>query len=148
MEQLTDEQQLTGLELVQAMFEGRLPPPGVMRTLGIEGAQAADGRVAFAMEPGREHGNPLGTTHGGVVATLLDSAMTCAVHTKLPAGAMPTTLEISVRFLKPIPPGIGRIVAEGVAVQVGSRIGTAEGRVTGPDGTLYATGTTTCMVLT
>jgi uncharacterized protein (TIGR00369 family) len=147
MEQLTAEA-LTGLELIRAMFDGRLPPPGVMLTLGIEGARAEEGQVAFAMEPGPEHGNPLGTTHGGVLATLLDSAMTCAVHTTLPAGAMPTTLEISVRFLKPIPPGIGRIEATGTAVQVGSRVGTAEGRITGPDGTLYATGTTTCLVLT
>jgi uncharacterized protein (TIGR00369 family) len=89
----------------------------------------------------------MGTTHGGILATLLDSAMTCAVQSMLPAGSVPTTLEISVRFLKPIPPGLGRIEAEGVAVQVGSRVGTAEGRITGPDGTLLATGSTTCLVL-
>jgi uncharacterized protein (TIGR00369 family) len=137
----------TGVELVQAMFDGRLPPPGALLTLGMEGVHVEEGRVVFALDPGPEHGNPMGTTHGGILATLLDSAMTCAVHSKLPAGAWPTTLEISVRFLRPIPPGSGRIEAEGVAVQVGSRVGTAEGRITGADGTLYATGTTTCLVL-
>jgi uncharacterized protein (TIGR00369 family) len=147
MEQLTDAPQLSGLELIQSIFEGRLPPPGAMVTLGIEGARAEEGRVTFVMEPGHQHANPMGTTHGGILATMLDSAMTCAVQTKLPAGSLPTTLDISVRFLRPIPPGVGRVEAEGVAVQVGNRVGTAEGRITGPDGTLYATGTTTCLVL-
>jgi uncharacterized protein (TIGR00369 family) len=145
MEQLTEG--ASGVELIQAIFEGRLPRPGAAVTLGIEGLHAEEGRVVFALDPGPEHGNPMGTTHGGVLATMLDSAMTCAVHSKLPAGAWPTTLEISVRFLRPIPAGTGRIEAEGVAVQVGSRVGTAEGRITGADGTLYATGTTTCLVL-
>jgi uncharacterized protein (TIGR00369 family) len=137
----------TGVELVQAIFDGRLPAPGVTHLLGMRGVSADEGRVVFALEPGPEHGNPMGTTHGGVLATLLDSAMTCAVHTMLPAGAWPTTLELSVRFLRAVPPKLGRIEAEGVAVHVGSRVGTAEGRITGPDGTLYATGTTTCTVL-
>jgi uncharacterized protein (TIGR00369 family) len=146
MTQLTKEAP-SGVELIRAMLDGRVPPPGALVTLGMEGVSAETGRVVFALEPGPEHGNPMGTTHGGILATLLDSAMTCAVQSMLPAGSVPTTLEISVRFLKPIPPGLGRIEAEGVAVQVGSRVGTAEGRITGPDGTLLATGSTTCLVL-
>jgi uncharacterized protein (TIGR00369 family) len=146
MTQLTEAP--TGVGLLQAMFAGQVPPPGAMVTLGMEGVSAEAGRVVFALEPGPEHGNPMGTTHGGILATMLDSAMTCAVQSRLPEGVWATTLDISVRFLKPIPPGIGRIEATGTAVQVGSRVGTAEGRITGPDGTLYATGTTTCLVLT
>jgi uncharacterized protein (TIGR00369 family) len=137
----------TGVELIQAIFDGRLPQPGAAVTLGMEGVSAEAGRVVFALEPGPEHGNPMGTTHGGVLATMLDSAMTCAVQSRLPAGVWATTLELSVRFLKPIPPGVGRVQAEGTAVQVGGRVGTAEGRLTGPDGTLYATAATTCLVL-
>ena len=101
----------------------------------------------FGIDPGPQHGNPMGTTHGGILATLLDSAMTCAVQSKLPAGAWPTTLELSVRFLKAVPPGVGRVEATGTALQVGARVGTAEGRLTGPDGTVYAVAQTTCLVL-
>jgi uncharacterized protein (TIGR00369 family) len=137
----------TGLELLQAISDGRLPGPGVATLIGMEIVSVEDGRVVFALDPGPEHGNPMGTTHGGILATLLDSAMTCAVQSKLPAGAWPTTLELSVRFLKPIPPGLGRVEATGTTVQVGSRVGTAEGRLTGPDGTLYAAAQTTCLVL-
>lgn len=137
----------TGLELIQAIFDGRLPQPGAALTLGFEGVSAEAGRVVFAMDPGPEHGNPMGTTHGGVLSTLLDSAMTCAVQSMLPAGIWATTLELSVRFHKPIPPGVGRVEAEGRAIQVGGRVGAAEGRITGPDGTLYATASTTCLVL-
>jgi uncharacterized protein (TIGR00369 family) len=145
MEQLTEA--ATGVELIQAIFDGRLPPPGAMVSLGIYGASAEEGRVVFAMHPGADHTNPDGSTHGGVLATMLDSAMTCAVLSMLPAGHRTTTLEISVRFLRPVPPGIGRIEAEGVAIHVGRRVGTAEGRITGAHGTLYATATTTCLVL-
>ena len=140
-------EQPTGLELIQAIFDGRLPQPGAAITLGMRGVSAAAGRVVFAMEPGTQHTNPMGTTHGGVLATMLDSAMTCAVLSLLPPGSVTTTLDISVRFLRPVPPGLGTIEAEGTAVQVGSRVATIEGRITGPDGTLYATGTSSCLVL-
>ena len=142
-----DLSRLTGLETMQLIAAGELPPPRIAHLLGMDIATVEDGRVVFGLEPGDEHANPMGTTHGGILATLLDSAMTCAVHTRLPAGAWPTTLEISVRFLRAVPPGVGRVEAIGTAVQVGSRVGTAEGRLVGPDGTLFATGTTTCLVL-
>jgi uncharacterized protein (TIGR00369 family) len=145
MEQRTEDP--TGLELIRAIIDGRLPPPGAAVTIGFELVSAEPGRVVFTMEPGRQHANPQGTTHGGLLATLLDSAMTCAVLSMLPAGSGATTLEISVRFLRAVPPGVGPVQAEGTVVQVGSRVGTAEGRLTGADGTLYATATTTCLVL-
>jgi uncharacterized protein (TIGR00369 family) len=145
VEQLTEG--ASGVELIRAIFEGRLPRPGLAVLLGMDGVSADEGRVSFALEPGPEHANPMGTVHGGVAASMLDSAMTCAVQTRLPAGAAPTTLDLAVKFLRPILPGSGRITAEGVAVSVGNRVGTAEGRITGADGTVYATGTTTCLIL-
>ena len=140
-------EQPTGLELLQAIFEGRLPRPAAGTLIGMRGVSVEEGRVVFELEPGPEHANPMGTTHGGILATILDSAMTCAVHSVLPAGRVPTTLDLQVRYLRPVPPGMGRLEAEGRAVHVGGRVGTAEGRVTGEDGTLYATATTSCMVL-
>lgn len=145
MEQLTEAP--SGLELIRAIFDGRLPPAPVATLLRMAGATADEGRVTFTLDPRREHGNPMGTIHGGILATMLDSAMTCAVHTMLPAGSHPTTLELSVRFLRPVLPHGPVLEAVGLAVQVGRRVGTAEGRITGPDGTLYATGSTTCLIL-
>ena len=145
MTQLTERP--TGLELLQAVFDGHLPPPGVAPLLGMEGVSAEVGRVVFALDPTHEHTNPLGTVHGGILATLLDSAMTCAVFTSLPAGTTTTTVVLSVRYVKAAQPGGQRLLAEGGVVHLGRRLATAEGRVTGPDGTLYATANTTCMLL-
>jgi uncharacterized protein (TIGR00369 family) len=145
VEQLTEG--ASGLELIRAIFEGRLPRPGLGILLGMDGVSVEEGRVTFALDPRTEHGNPLGTVHGGVLASMLDSAMTCAVHTLLPSGSSPTTLDLAVKFLRPVLPGSGRITAEGVAVNVGRRVGTAEGRIVDEAGRLYATGTTTCLVL-
>ena len=139
-------EQPTGVELVRAIFDGRLEAPGAARLLQMHGESAEEGRVVFALEPGPLHANPMGTTHGGILATMLDSAMTCAVHTMLPAGKVPTTLDLSVRYLRPASPAVGELRAEGLAVHVGGRIATAEGRITDADGTVYATGTTSCMV--
>ena len=145
MKQLTEAP--TGLELIQAIFDRRLPPPGVATLLGMDGLDAEEGRVSFTLEPNHTHTNPYGTVHGGILATLLDSAMTCAVQSVLPFGALPTTVELSVRYVKPVPPDGRRLRTEGTVIHVGTRLGTAEGRVTDDDGALYATGTTTCMIL-
>jgi uncharacterized protein (TIGR00369 family) len=138
---------VTGLERIRAIFEGRLPPPGTAELLGLRGVAVEEGRAVFALEPGPEHANPMGITHGGILATMLDSAMTCAVHSTLPEGRYPTTLDVSVRFLRAVPPGVGRLEAEGRAVHVGGRTGTAEGRITDENGRLIATGTTSCLIL-
>jgi uncharacterized protein (TIGR00369 family) len=138
---------MTGLELIRAIFEGRLPAPGTATLLGLAGVEVEEGRAVFALEPGPQHTNPMGITHGGILATMLDSAMTCAVHSTLPEGRYPTTLDVSVRFVRAVPPGSGRLTAEGRAVHVGGRTGTAEGRITDEAGTLYATGTTSCLIL-
>ena len=107
----------------------------------------SEGRVVFALEPAEYHYNPLGTVHGGVMATLLDSAMGCVVQSMLPAGTSYTTLELKVNYLRPITSKTGIVYCEGKIIHVGGRVATAEGRLTGADGKLYAHGTTTCIIL-
>jgi uncharacterized protein (TIGR00369 family) len=115
--------------------------------LGIWITEVSEGRVVFATEPSEYHYNPLGTVHGGVIATLLDSALGCAVQSMLPAGTSYTTLELKVNYLRPITEKTGTIYAEGKIIHVGGRIATAEARLTDAKGKLYAHATTTCIIL-
>ncbi|HEY8466861.1 MAG TPA: PaaI family thioesterase [Solirubrobacterales bacterium] len=137
----------SGLEYMRAIAAGEIPPPPIAVTLRMAPVEVEEGRVAFAGTPGEEHFNPIGTVHGGYVATLLDSAMGCAVHTTLPAGVGYTTLTLEVKFVRAIGLEVGRLDCAAEVVHAGRRQATAEGRVTGPDGRLYAHGTTTCMIL-
>jgi uncharacterized protein (TIGR00369 family) len=137
-----------GLELLSAMAAGELPPPPIARLLGMELEVVEAGRVVFALEPGEYLYNPLGSVHGGVSATLLDSAMGCAVHSMLPAGAAYTTLELKVNYVRPIVMTTGRVLAEGTVVHRGGTVSTAEGRITSAaDGRLLAHASTTCLIL-
>jgi uncharacterized protein (TIGR00369 family) len=138
----------TGLALWQAIAAGELPPPPVARLLGFDDIESvAEGRVVFRMPPAEEHLNPLGTVHGGVLTALLDSAMGCAVHTTLPAGAMYTTLELKVNFLRPALAGGGVLRAEGSVVHRGATIALAEAQITDAEtGKLVAHATSTCLI--
>ena len=138
---------MTGLQGLEAIQAGEIPPPGAMQTLGggIESIEA--GRVVFWLEPDERHTNPMGTTHGGILATYLDTAMGCAVQSALPEGTAYTTLELSVNYVRAVPPGAGRILIEGEVLHVGRRVATAQGRVFGADGRLAAHATTTCLVI-
>jgi uncharacterized protein (TIGR00369 family) len=139
---------VTGLELLHAIAAGDAPGVPIAELLGFEPVEAEEGRVVFACVPRLHHYNPLGTVHGGLPATLLDSAMGCAVHSTLPAGAGYTTLELKVNFTRPITTDTGRILCEGTVVHRGRRTATAEGRVFAEDtGHLLAHGTTTCLLL-
>jgi uncharacterized protein (TIGR00369 family) len=139
---------MTGLELLQAIAAGRAPGAPIAELIGFEPVEAEEGRVLFAAVPGPEHYNPIGTVHGGLAATLLDSAMGCAVHTTLPEGTGYTTLELKVNFTRPITTDTGRILCEGTVVHRGGRVATAEGRVLAErDGKLLAHGTTTCLLM-
>lgn len=138
---------LSGLEFLGAMVAGRIPPPPIGALVGLELVEVHEGRAVFTLEPAECHYNPIGSMHGGMITTLLDSAMSCAVHTTLPKGTGYTTLDLNVTFLRPVTVATGRLRGEGRAVHVGSRVGTAEGRVTDTAGKLYATGTTTCVIL-
>ncbi len=138
---------ISGIAHLRALQSGELPPPPFAVLLGIWITEVSEGRVVFAAEPGEYHYNPLGTVHGGVMATLLDSALGCAVQSLLPAGTTYTTLELKVNYLRPVTVKTGTIYAEGKIIHLGGRIATAEARVTDAAGKLYAHGTTTCIIL-
>jgi uncharacterized protein (TIGR00369 family) len=138
---------MSGMEYLQAMERGDLPYPPILETLGLAVESVEEGRVVFSTVPAEFQYNPIGTVHGGVLATLADSAMGCAVHTTLPAGAGYTTLELKVNFLRPVTVESGPLRCEGTVIHAGSRVALAEARVIGPDGKLYAHATSTCMIL-
>jgi uncharacterized protein (TIGR00369 family) len=137
---------LSGLELLQAMLAGRLPAPPIAATMAFLLLDADDGRALFQGTPGPAFLNPMGGLHGGWYATLLDSALGCAVHTRMPAGRGYTTAELSINIVRAIGPKVQRVRAEGKVLHAGRQLATAEGRLYGPDGTLYAHATTTCLV--
>jgi uncharacterized protein (TIGR00369 family) len=138
---------MSGLAFLQAIAAGELPPPPIFALMGGEISEVAEGRVVFALEPAEYHYNPIGSVHGGVISTLCDSAMACAIQTRLPSGTLYTTLELKVNFLRPLSVTTGRVVCIGTVLHVGSRVATAECKLIDEAGKLYAHGTTTCMVL-
>jgi uncharacterized protein (TIGR00369 family) len=138
--------EMTGLEFVQGLADGTLPLNTIAQTLGYDVTEAADGRVVITAEPGGIHLNPAGTVHGGFSATLLDSCMGLAVQSTLEKGVASTTLEFKISLVRPITPETGQIRAEGIVLNRGRRVGTAEGRITDSNGRLLAHGTTTCLI--
>jgi len=137
---------LTGLQQMQAMLDGKLPYPHIADTLDFSLVEIGEGRAVFQGQPQLKHYNPLGTVHGGWYATLLDSAVGCAVHTAMPAGRAYTTAELSVNIVRAASYKSGPLRAIGTVVHAGRQLATAEGRIVGPDGKLYAHATTTCLV--
>jgi uncharacterized protein (TIGR00369 family) len=139
--------ELPGLDFLRAMRDGDLPPAPMATLMGFEPVEVEEGVAIFAAEPRPELYNPLGSVHGGFAATLLDTAMGCAVHTALPAGRAYTTLELSVNYVRAITTETGRVRAEGRVLHLGRRVATAEGRLIAEQtGKLLAHGTTTCAV--
>jgi uncharacterized protein (TIGR00369 family) len=136
---------MSGVELVRG-FQAR-GPSGIARLLGLSVTEVAPGRVRLTMHTRPDFANPHGALHGGVTATLLDSAMACAVQSGLPRGGQSTTVDLAVTFLRPVPLDGTELTAEGEVVHVGRRIATAHGRVHDDAGRLVATATTTCQVL-
>jgi uncharacterized protein (TIGR00369 family) len=137
---------MTGMEVFEAIFAGRLPPAPIGDSLDFIPAHMEPGLAIFQGKPQLRHYNPLGTVHGGWFCTLLDSAVGCAVHTTLPAGKGYTTLELKVNMLRPLTDAVPLVRAEGKVIHAGRQVATAEGRILGPDGKLYAHATTTCMI--
>jgi uncharacterized protein (TIGR00369 family) len=139
---------MSGLEYMQAVVSGDIGTPPIAALLGMSVVEAEEGRALFALEPAERHYNPIGVVHGGIAATILDSAMGCAVHTTLPAGWSYGTLDLSARFIRPITVDTGRILCEGVVVHRGSKTATTEGRVWAEDGgKLLAHGTGSALLL-
>jgi uncharacterized protein (TIGR00369 family) len=137
---------LGGLAFVQGLVDGTLPLNTIAQTLGYDVSEAESGRVVVTLVPDDSHLNPSGTVHGGLAATLLDSAMGLAIWSTLEKGLGQTTLEFKISLIRPITSGMGVIRAEGTVLNRGRRVGTAEGRITDERGRLLAHGTTTCLI--
>ena len=137
---------MDGMTLFTEMPAGRLPAPPICKALGFWMSEVELGRVVFIYEPSHEHYNPLGSIHGGVAATLMDSVMGCCIHTTLKAGTGYTTVEIKVNYVRAMSDKTGPVKAEGKIINVGSRIATSEGRLVDASGKLLAHGTTTCLI--
>jgi uncharacterized protein (TIGR00369 family) len=137
---------MSGLDYLRAMMRGELPAPPMAALMGFGFVEVDEGRVVFDCVPAEYHYNPIGAVHGGFACTLFDSAMGCAVHTQLPAGAGYTTIELKVNLLRPITVETGRLLCEGETIHVGGRIATAEARLRDESGRLYGHATTTCMI--
>jgi uncharacterized protein (TIGR00369 family) len=136
----------SGLELLQALSRGDYPPPPVMRLLGMDGLEVEEGRVTVTMPVMEYQYNPLGTVHGGVLATLLDTATGCAVHSTLPAGQGYTSLDLTTRFIRPVTIRSETLRCEGTVISRGRRTAIAEARLTDSAGRLIAHATSTCMI--
>ncbi|MFI9509098.1 PaaI family thioesterase [Nocardia sp. NPDC052566] len=141
-----DPTKMSGLELLRAAMTLEERPPVIGDLLGMEVDELEHGKVVFSLTTRPEFANPLGTTHGGICATLLDSVMGCAVHTTLDAGVGYTTLELKINYIRAVPTDGQRLVATGTTIHVGRTTATAEGRVVDEQGRLVAHATTTCVI--
>ncbi|RKN13799.1 PaaI family thioesterase [Micromonospora musae] len=136
----------SGLETLRATFSGELPPPPVSRLLDMSRMTVDEGLVTVEMVPQEFHYNPLGSIHGGILSTLLDTAAGCAVHSTLPAGVAYTSLDLNVKFLRPATVDSGTLVCVGTVLQRGRRTALAEARITDADSRLIAHATSTCLI--
>ena len=136
----------TGLQIFEAWLAGEMPSPHIGKTMDMALVEVAHGRAVFQGTPQLKHYNPIGSVHGGWYATLLDSALGCAVHSSLPAGRAYTTAEFSLNIVRAATAQTGPLRAIGQVIHSGRQMATAEGRIVGPDGRLYAHATTTCLV--
>lgn len=137
---------LSGLEFLQRIVDGQVPPPPVAHLLGMWLVEVNRGQAVFTLDVGEYLYNPMGSVHGGIFCTLLDSAMGCAVHSTLPQGKGYTTLELKVNLVKALNMGTPAVRCEGKVLSAGRRVATATAQILGPDGTLFAHATTTCLI--
>jgi uncharacterized protein (TIGR00369 family) len=138
--------ELPGADFLTALLNGSMPAAPVARTLDFAPVSVQPGTVVFEFTPAEFHYNPMGTVHGGVLSTLCDSACGCAVQSMLPAGTYYTSLDLSVKFLRPVTAGTGRMTCAGTVTHLGGRSALAEARLTNADGKLYAHATSSCMI--
>lgn len=136
----------SGLEFLRDIATGVLSQPPIGKALNFFLLEADEGRAVFQGTPTFDFYNPIGTVHGGWAATLLDSCMACAVQTTLKKGQGYTTAELKLNLVRPLTDKTGPVRAEGKIIHAGRQVATSEGRLFGPDGKLYAHGTTTCMI--
>jgi uncharacterized protein (TIGR00369 family) len=136
-----------GLAFFRHMLEGQMPQAPMTKLLNLRLLEVDEGRVVFGARPSRAHYNGMGVVHGGLAATLLDSALGCAINSMAPPGKIYTTLELKINYTRPLTEEVGDIRCEARVIHLGSRTATAEGRIVDADGKLYAHGTTTCIVV-
>lgn len=139
--------ELSGLAYLQAMVRGELPRPPIGILMDFNVAEVEKGRVVFEVEPAEFHYNPIGMVHGGLAATLCDSALGCAVHSTLPVGTGYTTVDLNLTYLRPLTRETGKVRAIAEVLHSGGRIATAQAKLVDAAGKLYATATTTCLIL-
>ena len=139
--------QMSGLEFFQQMMAGAISPPPMVSHLGLRLVEVAEGRVVFAGTAHEQFYNGMGVAHGGWAATLLDTALGCAVNSAQPVGRSFTTLELKISYTRPLRREVGEVRCEAVVIHAGNRTAIAEARVVGADGKLYAHGTTTCILV-
>ncbi|BAL91488.1 hypothetical protein AMIS_62680 [Actinoplanes missouriensis 431] len=136
----------SGMEILQAMAAGELPPPPIMNLIDAAGLHAEEGSVTITLDPQEFHYNPLGTVHGGVISTLLDTAAACSVHSTLPAGVGYTSMDLNVKFLRAVTVESGRLTCTGAVLQQGRRTALAEARLVDAAGRLVAHATSSCLL--
>ena len=144
---LEDLSEVDGLGQLEAMSTGKVPPPPIMDTLGMTDLRPERGRVVVEMPAAHFHYNPLGTVHGGVISTLLDTAAACAVHSTLAVGELYTSLDLTVKFLRPVTVESGLLTCEGTVIQRGRRTALAQAELTDEQGRLVAHATSSCLIL-
>lgn len=138
---------LSPMEFFEGIGNGELPSPPIGTLLDFIPIEWSSGLFIFQGTPDSRHYNPLGSVHGGYAATLLDSCMGCAIHTQLKKGQGYTTLDLRISYVRALTGSSGPVRAEGKIVHLGRSTALAEGRIYDVDGRLYATGSTTCMIL-
>jgi uncharacterized protein (TIGR00369 family) len=138
---------LAGLDYLNAMLAGELPPPPISATLGFTLGSVATGEVSFVGTPDESVYNPIGVVHGGLVCTLLDSVIGCAVHSTLPAGVGYTSIGLTVNYLRPVTADSGALTAVGRVTKPGRRVAFADGEVRDAAGRLVATATGSCLIM-
>src|SRR3984893_3025811 len=141
-----DRRQLTGLEYMRRLMTGEVRPSGMGQLMTFKLVEVSEGRAVFTIQPDERHYNGLGIAHGGLAATLLDSATGCAINTMMPAGRIFTTLEMKINYVRPMTRESGEVRCEANVIHVGGRVASAEGRIVDCDGKLFAHGTATCML--
>lgn len=139
--------ELDGLGQLEAIRSGELPPPPIMATLGMSDLRAERGRVVVEMPAAGFHYNPLGTVHGGVISTMLDTAAACSVHSTLAVGELYTSVDLTVKFLRPVTVDSGLLTCEGTVISRGRRTALAQAQLTDESGRLVAHATSTCLIM-
>lgn len=138
---------LAGIDYLQRVRDGRLPAPPIVRVFGMRFDEIEDGRFSVTCDPREAFFNPLGTVHGGLACTMLDTALGCAAHSTLPCGTGYTSIDIAVSYLRPILPSVGPVTATGTVVKRGRRVVFAEATLTDAGGVAYATATSSLLVV-